>query len=59
MIPLLLRLGLDGLNIVKVIGAGLKRFFNALNIQGWVGFTPAKAGVPLRSRTAGFPLARE
>ena len=37
MIPLLLRLGLGGLDVVKTIGAAFKRFFASLNLQGWVG----------------------
>jgi hypothetical protein len=33
----LLNLALGGLNLLKLLGAMLKRFFSALDVQGWIG----------------------
>jgi hypothetical protein len=37
MTPFLLRLALGGLNLINLAGAALRRFFAALDLQGWVG----------------------
>lgn len=43
MIALLLKFGLGGLDIARAIGAALKRFFAALDLQGWLGLVAALA----------------
>jgi hypothetical protein len=40
---ILLKLALGGFNLLKVIGAALKRFFAALNVQGWIGLIASAA----------------
>jgi hypothetical protein len=41
MTAFLLKLALGGLNLLKLIGSLLKQFFEALDVQGWIGLVAA------------------